>query len=107
MSRCAGGSAVMSLAVDQHRCRASGVSKPAMTFSSVVLPEPLGPRMVSSSPARDLQRDAVERHDLAEALADPLDPQLGRCHSRSRLLQHPGVPQLLRLGAVLGLPLVV
>src|SRR4029453_14445376 len=30
---------------------ASAISKPAITFSSVVLPDPLGPRMVTNSPA--------------------------------------------------------
>ena len=42
MSRCAGGMAVMS-APSTSTVPASGVSKPATTLSSVVLPEPLGP----------------------------------------------------------------
>ena len=49
MSRFAGGMAVMSTP-STVTDPASGVSKPATTLSSVVLPEPLGPRMVSSSP---------------------------------------------------------
>src|SRR6185436_9776288 len=44
-----GGGAVMSVPSTSTE-PASGVSKPATTLSSVVLPEPLGPRMVSSSP---------------------------------------------------------
>ena len=49
MSRLAGGSEVMSAPPTVTR-PPSGVSKPATTLSSVVFPEPLGPRMVSSSP---------------------------------------------------------
>ena len=49
MSRFAGGNAVISTPPTVTR-PASGVSKPATTLSSVVFPEPLGPRMVSSSP---------------------------------------------------------
>ena len=49
ISRRAGGSRVMSVP-STLTVPASGFSKPATTFSSVVLPEPLGPRIVSSSP---------------------------------------------------------
>ena len=50
MSRRAGGSAVIS-APSTRTVPASGVSKPATTLSSVVLPDPLGPRIVRSSPS--------------------------------------------------------
>ncbi len=49
MSRLAGGRAVIS-SPPTFTDPPSGVSKPATTFSSVVLPEPLGPRIVRSSP---------------------------------------------------------
>ena len=49
MSRFAGGSEVISVP-PTVTLPPSGVSNPATTFSNVVFPEPLGPRMVSSSP---------------------------------------------------------
>ena len=53
MSRLAGGRALMSVP-PTFTVPPSGVSKPATTFRSVVLPEPLGPRMVSNSPCATL-----------------------------------------------------
>src|SRR5262245_51487465 len=106
MSRRAGGMAVMSWPSTTTR-PPSGFSKPATTFRSVVLPEPLGPRMVSSSPA------AMSRLTLSSATTSPtrrLSPSTRRLPERvakSGLLQHPGVPQLLRLVAVLGVPRIV
>ena len=50
MSRRAGGSAVISTP-STRTVPASGVSKPATTLSRVVLPDPLGPRIVRSSPS--------------------------------------------------------
>ncbi len=48
---------------------ASGCSSPAITRSSVDLPLPLGPSSAVSEPVRDLERDVVERDEVAEALA--------------------------------------
>ena len=39
--------------------------RPDIAQSSVVLPQPLGPRIVTSSPSRDVERDVVERVDGA------------------------------------------
>ena len=41
----------------------------ARIFSSVLLPEPLRPTMPKNSPLSDLERDVVERVQLAEVLA--------------------------------------
>ena len=46
----------------------SGASSPAMTRSSVDLPEPLGPSRAVSEPSSTSMRDAVERLEVAEAL---------------------------------------
>ena len=73
----------------------SGSSKPAISRSVVVLPEPDGPSSVKNSPLRDVQVDAVDGGDVAVAL-DELDetdigsvPRLaavsvsaGRCDAR-------------------------
>ena len=49
---------------------ASGHSSPAMIRSSVDLPEPLGPRSAVSDPLGDVERDVVDRGEVAEALRD-------------------------------------
>ena len=41
-----------------------------MTRSSVDLPLPLGPSSAVSEPGGDLERDVVERDEVAEALGD-------------------------------------
>ena len=41
-----------------------------MTRSSVDLPEPLGPSSAVSDPAGIVERDVVERREVAEALRD-------------------------------------
>ena len=41
-----------------------------MTRSSVDLPLPLGPSSAVSEPVVDLERDVVERGEVAEALRD-------------------------------------
>jgi hypothetical protein len=44
-----------------------------MMRSSVVLPQPEGPEQRGQFAVRELQRDVVERRELAELLADVLD----------------------------------
>ena len=51
------------------RCR------PAITRSSVVFPDPLGPRIVTTSPAPTLELRAVEGERLLEPNADVLHPE--------------------------------
>ncbi len=41
-----------------------------MIRSSVDFPEPLGPRSAVSAPLLDVERDVVERDEVAEALRD-------------------------------------
>src|SRR5688572_16720593 len=111
MSRRAGGRAVISTP-SIFTDPASGFSKPATTFSSVVLPEPLGPRMVKSSPratCNDTPSSAATSPNRLAApsirsSADPSTPP--DATPRLGLLQHPGVPQFLRLGTVVGVPRV-
>src|SRR5688572_26514255 len=107
MSRRAGGMAVMSRP-STRTLPASGVSKPATTLSRVVLPDPLGPRMVSSSP------EAMSSETPSSATTSPkclTRPSTFRSAERDatqlRFLQLPGVPQLDRLVAVLGPPGIV
>ena len=45
-------------------------SVPQMQLTSVLLPEPFGPIRPSRSPGCDVEIDAVERDEAAEALAD-------------------------------------
>ena len=54
-----------------------------MQLTSVLLPEPFGPIRPSRSPARDLEVDAVERDEAAEALAEPVDVEQRRAHARA------------------------
>ena len=51
----------------------SGRSKPAISRSVVVLPEPDGPSSVKNSPCLDLEVDAVDRDDVAVGLAHALE----------------------------------
>ena len=50
----------------------SGASRPAAMRRSVVLPEPLGPTMVATSPSPQLEVDAVDGPYLAAARAEGL-----------------------------------
>src|SRR5262245_45369375 len=112
MSRLAGGSAVMSSPSTRTR-PASGFSKPATTFRSVVLPEPLGPRMVRSSPGAmssetpSSARTSPKRRVRPSTVSLPALSSPVWAANASSLLQHPGVPQFLRLVAVLGVPGIV
>ena len=77
MSRFAGGIVVMS-APSTLTEPPSGVSKPATTFSSVVLPEPLGPRMVSSSPEAMASETPSSATTSPKRLTSALDPKGSR-----------------------------
>ena len=46
-----------------------GRSSPAATCRNVLLPDPDGPMIAVNEPGRDVEADAVERDDLAVALA--------------------------------------
>ena len=54
------------------------MSRPAIARSSVVLPQPDGPRKQTNSPRIDLERDVLQRGERAELLGQPLDAQVGR-----------------------------
>src|SRR5579883_1062545 len=73
-----------------------------MTRRSVVLPEPLGPRIVSSSPAR------TESPTSSSASTGPKDLLTLAISSSAGTsgFQHPGIPAFDRLSAVLGPPSV-
>ena len=73
---------------------ASGRSKPAISRSVVVLPEPDGPSSVKNSPSRDLEVDAVDRNHVAVGLADPPSRTAGR--RRPRLVEWPLLGSLLQ-----------
>ena len=51
--------------------------KPAMRRSSVVLPQPDGPRKAKNSPGRDLDVDVLEDAVRAVGEVDALDPNAG------------------------------
>ena len=51
----------------------SGVSRPAITRSSVDLPQPEGPSSAVSEPPGISRLDVVERDEVAEALVDVSD----------------------------------
>src|SRR5215831_18443826 len=112
MSRLAGGTAVMSRPSTRTR-PASGFSKPATTFKSVVLPEPLGPRIVNSSPGAISRETPSSANTSPKRRVSPSTPSLPALSSPvwaangSGLLQHPGIPQFLRLVAILGVPRIV
>ena len=57
------------LAVDHDASPVSGSSSPAIMRSSVDLPLPLGPSSAVSEPVGHVERDVVEGHEVAEALA--------------------------------------
>ena len=65
--RFAGGTNVMSLPCNRIR-PTSGISKPAIMRSVVVLPHPEGPNMEKNSPPGDRQRHVVDGSDRAETL---------------------------------------
>ena len=73
----------------------SGRSKPAISRSVVVLPEPDGPSSVKNSPARDLEVDAVDGDHLAVGLADPAQPD-GGLAAGPRLVEWPLLGSLLQ-----------
>ena len=54
-----------------------GSSKPPIIRSVVVLPQPDGPSSAKNEPARDLERDPVDRDDVVEALRDVLEADVG------------------------------
>ena len=54
------------------------VSKRSMQRRAVLLPEPLRPMMTRTSPAIDLEADAVEHLERAEALVHVLEGHDGR-----------------------------
>ncbi len=56
----------------------SARSRPLMTLSSVVLPEPLGPIRPTISPRSDQQRDTGQRLHAAEAFGDAIDREVLR-----------------------------
>src|SRR5882672_5614833 len=135
MLRCAGSSCVTSAPSTRMR-PASAISNPAMTLSSVVLPEPLGPRMVTNSPAdrpRLTSASAATSPKLLLAASMSRRPDCAATRGaesllmwvrvvlcvaaavattylqfqpRSRFGQHPLVPALAHFRAVLGPPLL-
>ena len=50
--------------------------KPAIMRRSVVLPQPEGPRRVKNSPSLNVQRNAVQRGEIAVALDGVLNDDL-------------------------------
>ena len=63
---------------------ASGCSKPAISRSVVVLPEPDGPSSVKNSPRAHVEVDAVDGRDVAVALDQAAQPDVGRSvHERA------------------------
>ena len=76
MSRRAGGSAVISTP-STRTVPASGVSKPATTLSRVVLPDPLGPRIVRSSPSATASDTPSSAKTSPKRLVTPVDAELG------------------------------
>ena len=88
--RLSGGSSVMSRPRSRIRPPV-GSSKPPIIRRVVVLPQPDGPSSEKNSPARDLERDAVDGADAAEALLEVDEADLGGGegrHAFSKLL-HP------------------
>ena len=81
------------VAVDVEPARRSTCSRWLMQRRNVDLPEPDGPTRHSTSPRADLERDALEHLQRAEALAHPL----GLHHrvastARARHAPRPGLP---------------
>ena len=52
---------------------ALGASTPDIAFSVVVLPAPLAPIRLTSSPLRDLEGEAAHRRHLAVAAFEPFN----------------------------------
>ena len=73
MSRLCGGSVDDLARRRSGCCPLSGLTKPASTMSSVVLPEPEGPSSVMNSPLADVEADIVERREDAVGLGDVSD----------------------------------
>ena len=65
---------------------ASGSSKPAISRSVVVLPEPDGPSSVKNSPARDVERHRVDRGDVAEAAREVHEADVDARRVRRRVV---------------------
>ena len=59
---------------------AVGSSKPATMRSTVVLPQPDGPRKETNSPAPDIEVEVLDHGGGAEGLADMLDAEEGVGH---------------------------
>src|SRR4051812_23414568 len=92
-----------------------------MTFNSVVLPEPLGPRMVTNSPAATLRLTSESAATWPKRLLaastcrrpdcrdedDARSSLMQRAGSGSRLGQHPFVPAFPDFRAVDGPPFLV
>src|SRR5438552_9358540 len=116
--RCAGVANVMSLPF-RRTMPSSGSSNPAMILSSVVLPEPLGPRIVTSSPGWTVRSTPASattspnRRTMAlrtRSASAPATLARGAFVSTpkqrpERSPQHPLRPALLHLGSVFRLPL--
>ena len=56
-----------------------GRMTPVRQLKKVLLPAPFGPMMARISPLRDLEVDAIERGQAAEADGQVLGAQHGRC----------------------------
>ncbi len=56
-----------------------GLSSPATSLSSVVLPEPEGPRSAINSPERIVERNVFESREAAEFLTEVLDANVHGC----------------------------
>ena len=83
-SRCGRGRNGASVPLDRRPT--SGRTKPEMTLNSVVLPAPLGPITPTTDPRRHVEGDVVERHEAAEADADPAYGQSGQCGTETYAL---------------------
>ena len=76
--------------------RASGLSTPDSSFSSVVLPQPFGPSRPVSEPRRDADADVVQRElerlDLSTERGTRIEIRVGKtiggeCHVRAGVLR--------------------
>ena len=81
---------------------ASGCSKPAMSRSTVVFPEPDGPSIEKNSPSQIVEIDAVDGRDRPEAAGETtqVDGELviGVRHARTLLSEMSRVQQNLGSG---------
>ena len=64
-----------------------GISKPASMRSSVVLPQPEAPSSAKNSPRADVERDMIDRAEIAEFFRHALDAE--QRHVRIRLWLRP------------------